>query len=191
MIIDLKHYILHQKEFFDKELCAQTVSDLERMKFKDHTYYNVEEKTDLPNIDGEELSVSWDHNNEVSTHQIIIKGLWQAIRNYIDYIDTPLFPSWDGYTALRFNKYIKNKQLCPHVDHIQSMFDGKRRGIPILSIVVTLNDDYECGEFIILDDYEIPFRAGDVLMFPSVFLYPHRVEPVKKGIRYSYVSWVW
>ena len=191
MITDIKHYILHQKEFFDKELCVQTVSDLGRLKFKDHTYYNAAEKTDLPRLGGEELSVSFDDDNEVSTNQIIIKGLWQAIRNYLDFIDTPLFPGWNGYAALRFNKYMENKRLAPHVDHIQSVFDGQRRGIPILSIVGTLNEDYEGGEFIMFDDYEIPFKTGDVVMFPSVFLYPHRVEPVKKGIRYSYSSWVW
>ena len=193
MITDLKHYVLHQKEFFDKELCAQTVSDLQRLKFKPHTYYNAAENTDLPRTDGEELSVTWDHDNEVSTNQTLVKKLWQAISNYLDYIDTTKlgFYGWNGYTALRFNKYMKNKRLPPHCDHIQSMFDGTRKGIPILSIVGTLNDDYEGGEFIMFDDYEIPFKTGDVVMFPSVFLYPHRVEPVTKGIRYSYSSWVW
>ena len=47
------------------------------------------------------------------------------------------------------------------------------------------------GEFIIFDDTEIKFDKGDVLVFPSLFLYPHKVEPVKSGTRYSYISWVW
>ena len=50
-------------------------------------------------------------------------------------------------------------------------------------------DDYKGGEFIMFDDYEIKFKAGDLIIFPSVFLYPHLVKPVKKGIRYSFVSW--
>jgi predicted 2-oxoglutarate/Fe(II)-dependent dioxygenase YbiX len=37
----------------------------------------------------------------------------------------------------------------------------------------------------------IKLKKGDLLIFPSVFLYPHKVEPVKKGIRYSFISWVW
>tara|TARA_R110002094_G_C4832487_1_gene205553 strand:- start:489 stop:620 length:132 start_codon:yes stop_codon:yes gene_type:complete len=41
------------------------------------------------------------------------------------------------------------------------------------------------------DDYEIKIEAGDLLLFPSVFLYPHKVEPVTKGERYSFVSWAW
>jgi predicted 2-oxoglutarate/Fe(II)-dependent dioxygenase YbiX len=43
-----------------------------------------------------------------------------------------------------------------------------------------LNDDYEGGEFIMFDDYEIKFKAGDLIIFPSIFLYPHLVKPVKK-----------
>ena len=34
-------------------------------------------------------------------------------------------------------------------------------------------------------------QTGDILIFPSNFMYPHRVEPVKKGIRFSFVSWVY
>jgi predicted 2-oxoglutarate/Fe(II)-dependent dioxygenase YbiX len=37
----------------------------------------------------------------------------------------------------------------------------------------------------------IPLEQGDLLIFPSNFLYPHKVQPVKKGIRYSYISFVW
>ena len=29
-----------------------------------------------------------------------------------------------------------------------------------------------------------------LIIFPSIFLYPHLVKPVKKGTRYSFVSWV-
>jgi predicted 2-oxoglutarate/Fe(II)-dependent dioxygenase YbiX len=40
-------------------------------------------------------------------------------------------------------------------------------------------------------DEEIKFKTGDLLIFPSNFLYPHRVEPVTKGVRYSFISWTW
>ena len=41
------------------------------------------------------------------------------------------------------------------------------------------------------DDEVIPFEQGDLLIFPSNFMYPHKVEPITKGTRYSYISWVW
>ena len=103
----------------------------------------------------------------------------------------PWFSRWSGYTDPRFNKYDEDKKMALHCDHIQSMFDGERKGIPILSVLGVLNDDYKGGEFIMFDDTEIKFDKGDILVFPSLFLYPHKVEPVKSGTRHSFISWVW
>ena len=92
------------------------------------------------------------------------------------------------FCGVRFNKYSVGEGIKEHVDHIHSLFDGERKGIPIISIVGTLNDDYEGGEFLINDEV-IDFKQGDMLIFPSCFLYPHMVKPVIKGTRYSWVLW--
>jgi len=42
-----------------------------------------------------------------------------------------------------------------------------------------------------LKNKKIKLLKGDLLIFPSIFLYPHKVEPVKKGTRYSFISWVY
>jgi predicted 2-oxoglutarate/Fe(II)-dependent dioxygenase YbiX len=70
------------------------------------------------------------------------------------------------------------------------MFDGERKGIPILSVLGVLNDDYEGGEFYLIDE-KTDLSKGDIIIFPSNFMYPHKVEPVTKGVRYSYISWIW
>jgi predicted 2-oxoglutarate/Fe(II)-dependent dioxygenase YbiX len=36
---------------------------------------------------------------------------------------------------------------------------------------------------------EIRLKTGDILMFPSNFMYPHEVTECTKGTRYSFVSW--
>ena len=41
------------------------------------------------------------------------------------------------------------------------------------------------------DDTEIHLEVGDLLIFPSNFLYPHKVNMVTEGTRHSFVSWVW
>jgi predicted 2-oxoglutarate/Fe(II)-dependent dioxygenase YbiX len=80
--------------------------------------------------------------------------------------------------------------MALHADHIHSMFDGERKGIPILSVLGVLNDDYEGGEFYLIDK-KTDLSKGDIIVFPSNFMYPHKVEPVTKGTRYSYISWIW
>jgi predicted 2-oxoglutarate/Fe(II)-dependent dioxygenase YbiX len=75
-----------------------------------------------------------------------------------------------------------------HYDHIYDLFDGTIKGIPIVSIVANLNEDYEGAEFYCRDKI-IPLTTGDILLFPSNFMFPHGVTECTKGTRYSFVSW--
>lgn len=94
------------------------------------------------------------------------------------------------FSPVRINRYETGTLMRIHSDHIHSLFDGQSKGIPVLSIVANLNDDYEGGAFII-NGKELPLAAGEVVVFPSCFLYPHEVTEVTKGTRYSFVSWAW
>jgi predicted 2-oxoglutarate/Fe(II)-dependent dioxygenase YbiX len=89
----------------------------------------------------------------------------------------------------RYNRYKENTRMHMHYDHIHSLFTPPVQGIPTLTILGILNDDYEGGEFILFDDYQIETKKGDIIIFPSNFMYPHEVKKVTKGIRYSLVSW--
>tara|TARA_R100000697_G_scaffold121409_1_gene148439 strand:- start:2922 stop:3107 length:186 start_codon:yes stop_codon:yes gene_type:complete len=57
-----------------------------------------------------------------------------------------------------------------------------------------LNNDYEGGEICFrypdtTGEWLIDKKPGRIIVWPSNFLYPHRVKPVTKGTRYSVVSW--
>lgn len=127
-----------------------------------------------------------EHNN------FIMSKIYEALSNYFSELDTPKeFNSWQGYTPVRFNRYDKNQAIITHVDKITSIFDGTRKGSPICSIVGLLNDDFTGGEFIMFDDFKISLKAGDIMIFPSLFMYPHKVNKVETGARYTFVSWAW
>ena len=185
---DLQHYMKLFKGCINKNLCDDLVREMEAIEFQEHKFYDHYKREVSARSGSKELSVSWD---DCPSRSILSKKLWYVIHDYLKYINLPWFVSWSGYTPPRFNKYNQNKQMALHCDHIQSMFDGEKKGIPILSVLGVLNNNYEGGEFIMFDDTEIKFDKGDVLVFPSLFLYPHKVEPVKSGTRYSYISWVW
>jgi predicted 2-oxoglutarate/Fe(II)-dependent dioxygenase YbiX len=93
-----------------------------------------------------------------------------------------------SYSTIRFNKYKVGTMMRFHYDHIHSIFDGKMKGVPLVSIVANLNEDYEGSEFHCRGK-EISLKTGDILMFPSNFMYPHEVTECTKGTRYSFVSW--
>jgi len=52
-----------------------------------------------------------------------------------------------------------------------------------------LNEGYEGGEFLFSSKYEVKLKAGDMLVFPSNFMYPHEVKELTKGERYTFVAW--
>ncbi len=64
-----------------------------------------------------------------------------------------------------------------------------------LSIIMNLNDEYEGGDLIFTDQKEkeikrIKLTKGSIVFFPSNFMYPHSIQPITKGIRYSIVAWL-
>jgi len=131
-------------------------------------------------------------SDRIISYQSVNDGVWEVIHKYIlKEFNFPWFKGWEGFSLPRFNRYHKNKLMKEHCDHIQSMFDGKKKGIPILSVIGALNNDYEGGELVMFQDKEYKIKAGEALIFPSNFLYPHKVMPVTKGTRYTYVSWVY
>jgi len=64
-----------------------------------------------------------------------------------------------------------------------------------LTFILNLNENYEGGDFIFYnqDNTEmkrIKCKTATCIMFPSSFQYPHRIEPITKGTRYSIVAWL-
>lgn len=125
---------------------------------------------------------------------IILDALYDSIKQYVTEKGGEWFKSWAGYTGIKYNKYATGTSMTKHADHIHSIFENEfniPKGIPILSIIGALNDDYEGGEIEMFENTKFSLRTGEVLIFPSVFLYPHKVCEVLKGTRYSFVSWVY
>jgi len=185
----LENYVKIYKGFLNDEICDHAVNELENVEWETHTFYNYA-KNDYHSTE-KELSVYF--NDDITAKQYLMEQTWQTIEKYIlkDYNFQGYFDGWSGYTNIRFNRYKEKTNMKLHCDHIHDMFDGERKGIPILSIIGNLNDDYEGGEFVMWENTEYKLGKGDIMIFPSNFLYPHRVNDVTKGTRYSFVSWVW
>jgi len=186
----LKDYILHLDKWIPKNIIDKSIKELsDNNTWQRHTFTDSKTFEESSKNGDKELDVCTGINLTYlkELHQLT----WKALEKYIviDKLGGDTFLGWKGFSPIRFNRYNKDQIMSKHCDHITSMFTGDIRGIPILSIVAVLNDNYEGGEFIMFDDYEIKFKAGDLIIFPSVFLYPHLVKPVKKGTRYSFVSW--
>lgn len=186
---NLLDYVKVYENHLSSDLCKTVVKNLSDADWEKHTYHD-ETKKEILQYDND-LSICRANFEEA---QEVHKQIWFAIERYIlkDFKNFKhWFNGWNGYQQVRFNKYDVSTEMRIHCDHIHTIFDGTRRGIPILTVLGALNDDYEGGEFVMFEDYEIKMPAGSVVVFPSNFMFPHEVKPIKSGIRYSYVSWTW
>lgn len=177
---------MHFKGVINPTECKHIVDDLNKNLWQKHAYNNP--LTGENTTYDDDLEIAYD-GSEVSN--FIMSKIDYCIQEYIDSYQFPWFRGITGRTEVRFNKYEVGTRMRQHIDNITTIFDGTRKGSPTLTVLGMLNEDYEGGEFILMDDLVIPFKAGDILIFPSNFMYPHEVLPVTKGTRYSYVSWTW
>lgn len=85
-------------------------------------------------------------------------------------------------------KYSSGGKYEIHTDHYSS---SPRH----LSVIMNLNENYEGGSLIFTDqkDKEIKkysLNKNTIIFFPSNFMYPHSIQPITKGTRYSIVAWL-
>jgi predicted 2-oxoglutarate/Fe(II)-dependent dioxygenase YbiX len=140
---------------------------------------------------------------ELTTYEDDLEITYQD--KYMDYLNNKIKDCVNDYlinvapntfelqevSTIRFNRYQVGTNMKFHHDHIHTLFDGEKKGVPILSILGLLNDDFEGGDFLMLNSKKVNLSAGDIILFPSNFLYPHAVTTITKGTRYSFVSWGW
>jgi len=187
---DLNFYIKNFKGVVNETICNQTIKELSEQndKFEQHKFYNQTQEHTKSLSGSQELDIT---NHVPTTYQTYMDTIYESLQEYMKYIKLPYFDGWTGYSPIRWNRYKEDRKMAEHCDHIQSLFEGKRKGVPILSCLGSLNDDFEGGDLVFFGNKVVEFKRGDLLIFPSNFLFPHRVEPVKSGIRWSYISWVW
>ena len=185
---DLTKYLKVYSDWIPQNICQETVEELEKVEgqFQTHSFYDAYNKS--YQSFNNELSVTW---SNVKHKLIFMKRIWEALHKYLVDLNFNWFGAWSGYSEVRFNRYRPDTQMKLHCDHIHSMFDGERKGIPTLTVLGGLNNDYVGGELVFWEDTVISLKAGEVMVFPSIFLYPHRVDLVSTGTRYSFVSWAW
>jgi hypothetical protein len=66
---------------------------------------------------------------------------------------------------------------------------GIEKYLGIIYCSIQLNDDYEGGEYSLLDEeITIKPKVGSVLIFPLTYMFPYKIMPVIKGSKYSIVT---
>jgi len=85
-------------------------------------------------------------------------------------------------------RYENSDHYTWHVDHFH-------KAPRTVSCIFMLNNDYEGGNLLFKNPLtneieKITTKSNRLILWPSNFLFPHKIEPVTKGVRFSIVSWI-
>ena len=186
---NLMDYAKIYKNAIPQDVSDEILKNLRDIEYHQHTFYNYKTNEDHAISGDKELDVSFSDNYR---NEQLEKIIWDIIYHYIGSLDMSWFSGWQGFSLPRWNKYKETRQMALHADRIKSLFDGERKGDPTLTVLGLFRTEFTGGEFIMWEDgNKLDYDPGDIIVFPSNFMYPHKVEPVTKGTRYSYISWVW
>ena len=188
----VEDYIHVEKNLIPKDVCDYIISVIEIQKWSPHFWYNpLQNKMTSEETMELDILASNKEMQDLLTPFIIRAGA--AYNSKYAYLDTTRTEQiMNKFCNIRFNRYRPGQIMRKHHDHIHSIFDGQEKGIPVLSFVGNLNEDYEGGELVFFDgETKVKLGTGDICMFPSCFMYPHQVYEVTKNQRYSFVTWGW
>jgi hypothetical protein len=111
------------------------------------------------------------------------ESIFQAVRQCVDDYGRYWGVGIASYEAFNFVKYDgPGTHFKVHADHGPTY-------VCTVSVVVYLNDDYEGGEiwFPRMDNLIIKPKAGDIVVFPSAYIYEHASQDMISGVKYSVV----
>ena len=121
------------------------------------------------------------------------KNIFNKINKKIEFLYTFYKAKFPKINNEKINQIdlLKYEVGGKYESHVDSYTDASRS----ISVIINLNNEYEGGDLVFVDqkNYEIKrckLKEGSIVFFPSNFLYPHGIEPILKGTRYSIVSWL-
>ena len=139
--------------------------------------------TDIRNVKGYQLNFKTPTNlfywNYIKNEITRVYGFYKA--------KFPMMAS-SKINQIDLLKYNSGGKYNVHTDH----YTNSPRH---LIIIINLNEGYEGGDLIFTDQKKVEVKRiklgkGSIVFFPSNFMYPHSIEPITKGVRYSIVSWL-
>jgi predicted 2-oxoglutarate/Fe(II)-dependent dioxygenase YbiX len=181
MKLNLQDYIAIYKAI-EPSMCKQVINNFNEMQWVKHAYNNPITQESTTYEDDLDVTIQ----NKYTDH--LGDKIKDCVNDYLNNV-VPMPFKLQEVSPIRFNRYQVGTNMKFHHDHIHTLFDGEKKGVPILSILGLLNHDFEGGDFLMLDGKKVQLETGDIIIFPSNFLYPHAVTTVTKGTRYSFVSW--
>jgi hypothetical protein len=186
----LSDYIVVIRGIISKEMCQQVI-DL----YKDNEKWDWAGTVAGLNLDRRKVRQMWISHNDVSGQGKTFKAMDGEIFKVMSkakdiYIETlakkrgiehvPNISSDEGYQILHYSEGYYFKEHCDNSG-------GMSR---VLTCTLNISDDHDGGLFRFLrGEFDVRLNAGDAVLFPSNFMFPHEVTEITRGERHAIVTW--
>jgi len=182
----MKEYILEVKKLIPEHTCKKIISYFDN-NYEDAGTSGAGVNKNIRNC----LTRSILHNTHSFGEQLVLNYITSIIFGSIDlYKKDKPFLGIKKINQLDILRYDANEFPAGYDFHVDF---GTKTAERHLSISICLNNNYEGGEFVFKikdEDLQFPQNVGDCLIFPSNFMFPHRVNKITKGTRYALIAWV-
>jgi len=171
---ELNDFIQIYPNVLSKEVCDNLISFYENSSDNHEVIANE----GCPNFTQLNLTESRNSINDI--HNLLIETVFKYRDKYYEYVCKDVFPSSHAFEQFRIKKYSSelSDRFDTHVD-VKDYSSARR----FLSFFWYLNDVDEGGKTI-FKDFEIKPSAGTLVIFPPLWLFPHKGEPPISGPKY-------
>ena len=189
--LDLSDHILHLKSFIDKDVCNSVMNALD----------NLERDNSAPYTDGllnDNADTYFDPDIKYIDNvrdRIFIDGLKEyasKIRSFNwSYYDTKSFHC----SEMIIRRYNEGSEFKYHHDDIiGEIFPHwflRRQNILTCNFYFSDANNYEGGDLVFTCGKTFHPSMGDIIIFPSNWMFYHEVQKITKGKRYSGTVWLY
>lgn len=189
--IDLSDHIIHLKSFINKDVCDSVVEELKNLK-------GAEKSSQYTDGLGNDEADSFFDPQLESLKKIKAKIFDGAIQEYANRVRSF---NWAYHQHKRFRysemivrRYHPNSEFSYHHDDIIievfPQWFPRRQNILTANIYFNDTSEYEGGDlhFPCVDKTFQP-NVGDVILFPSNWIFYHKVTKITSGQRYAGTLW--
>jgi len=174
---ELQDFIHIYENALEPDICNFLISLFDQVPDKQERHDNEGK----PNFTQFNFTENRELTPEVSqVHNHIIKKIFEYRDKYYEFVDKRVFPEEHALEQFRIKKYEPNgiDQFDTHVDVVD--YGTARR---FLSFMWYLND-VESGGQTIFKDVQIQPKQGTLIMFPPLWMFPHKGESPISGPKY-------
>lgn len=177
--------ILNDKYIIDNKLSDNIIKFIENILNKNDDSTKIEKWGENSNVNCKYINSEYIQNNNID--------LFNKINMIFTKIASEIISNYSEHGFFHNNSFTLRKIYGPTRKHSDGVYNNndQKSEARYASCIISLNDDYEGGEFIFeKQQFNYKLKKNDIICFPPYYTHPHATAPLKNmTYRYTINTW--